>query len=71
MPDEVEKLLTEIRDIQKEHLAEYRRVTERMMEVQTLAMKRQLRSLQIGVGALLFVLIGVALMVLTTWHPGH
>lgn len=64
MPDELEKLLTEIRDLQKDHLAEYRRVTEQMKAVQALAVKRQLRSLQFGVGALVLVLIGVAIMIL-------
>jgi hypothetical protein len=32
--DEIQKLLREIRDTQREHLAEYRHVTQRSLELQ-------------------------------------
>jgi hypothetical protein len=38
---ELRQLLTEIRDTQREHLAEYRRVTERSLELQRRAVARQ------------------------------
>jgi hypothetical protein len=38
------RLLTEIRDLQREHLAEYRRVTERSLEMQERAMQVQASS---------------------------
>jgi CHASE3 domain sensor protein len=38
---EIRQLLTEIRDTQREHLAEYRRVTERSLELQQRAVARQ------------------------------
>jgi len=40
-PEELTKLLTEIRDAQAEHLAEYKRVTERSLELQEKAVARQ------------------------------
>jgi CHASE3 domain sensor protein len=39
--DEVRQLLREIRDAQREQLAEYRRVTERSLELQERAVARQ------------------------------
>ena len=39
--EEVRTLLTEIRDTQREHLAEYRRIAERALAVQEQAVKRQ------------------------------
>jgi CHASE3 domain sensor protein len=39
--DEIRQLLKEIRDTQREHLAEYRRVTERSLELQRRAVARQ------------------------------
>jgi CHASE3 domain sensor protein len=39
--DEVRQLLREIRDVQREQLAEYRRVTERSLELQQRAVARQ------------------------------
>ena len=43
MPDsgETPQLLREIRDLQREHLAEYRRVTQRSLELQQQAVERQ------------------------------
>ncbi len=39
--DETRQLLREIRDAQREQLAEYRRVTERSLELQQRAVTRQ------------------------------
>jgi hypothetical protein len=39
--DETRRLLGEIRDAQREQLAEYRRVTERSLELQQRAVTRQ------------------------------
>ena len=39
--DEIHQLLREIRDSQREQLAEYRRVTERSLELQQRAVTRQ------------------------------
>lgn len=39
--EEVRTLLTEIRDTQREHLAEYRRIAERALAVQEQAVARQ------------------------------
>jgi len=39
--DEIRDLLVEIRDAQREHLAEYRRVTEQSLELQRRAVMRQ------------------------------
>jgi hypothetical protein len=39
--DEVRQLLREIRDAQREQLAEYRRVTEHSLELQKRAVARQ------------------------------
>ena len=40
-PEELTKLLTEIRDAQREQLAEYKRVTGRSLELQEKAVARQ------------------------------
>ena len=39
--DEIRDLLVEIRDAQREHLAEYRKVTEQSLELQRRAVTRQ------------------------------
>jgi len=39
--DEIRQLLRDIRDAQREHLAEYRKVTERSLELQQRAVARQ------------------------------
>jgi len=39
--NEIKELLTEIRDAQREHLAEYKNVTGRSLELQERAVKRQ------------------------------
>lgn len=40
-PDEISEMLSEIRDIQTEHLNEYKRVTQRSLELQERAVERQ------------------------------
>ena len=40
-PDEISELLREIRDIHTEHLNEYKRVTQRSLELQERAVERQ------------------------------
>ena len=39
--DDVRRLLEEIRDTQREHLAEYKRVTQRSLQLQEQAVARQ------------------------------
>ena len=67
------RLLEEIRDAQREHLAEYRRVTERSLELQQRAMARQeqlgglyRRMLLLG-GVLVAGLLGLLLYLLARW----
>ena len=60
------QLLTEIRDSQREHLAEYRRVTQEQLELSRRAVQRQeqngrLYQRVIAVGALVLVALGVYL----------
>ena len=50
-----QKLLEEIRDVQREHLAEYRRVTQQLLELQQRALARQE---QVGLIYKRIVLIG-------------
>ena len=45
--EELRRLLTEIRDIQRDHLAEYRRVTERSLDLQQRAVARQEQMVQV------------------------
>ena len=52
MADEVTQLLTEIRDLQREQIAEYRRVVEQSLELQRLSVARQAKMLRMYVGAL-------------------
>ena len=71
--DEVRQLLREIRDAQREHLAEYRRVTERSLELQQRAVGRQeqlghlyRRLLGVG-GVLVAVLLSLLVYLLVRW----
>jgi hypothetical protein len=50
--DDVARLLTEIRDATREHLAEYRRVTERSLALQEKAVARQEQVSRLYVGVL-------------------
>ena len=59
-PNRIEKLLEEIRDAQRESLAEYKRVTSESLELQKRAVHRQE---QLG-KTYRFALVGSALLVL-------
>jgi len=71
--EDIRRLLTEIRDTQREHLAEYRKVAERSLEMQQSALARhdQVRGAYRRVG--LFVAIAIAallvllVMILMRW----
>ncbi len=73
-PDDLtRKLLEEIRDAQREHLAEYRRVTQQSLELQQRAVARQeqvshiyKRVVLLG-GILVAVLLGLLLYLLVRW----
>jgi hypothetical protein len=66
---EIKELLKEIRDGQKEHLAEYRRVAERSLELQQQAVARQekigkLYKRMVVFGSLLIIFIIVLIVYL-------
>ncbi len=71
--DEIGRLLQEIRDTQREHLAEYRRVTERSLELQQRAVARQeqwghlYRRLLVVGGALVAILLALLVYLLARW----
>src|SRR5262249_9610274 len=71
--DEIRQLLREIRDAQREQLAEYRRVTERSLELQQRAVARQEQIGQfsrraIGMGGILVVaLLALLVYLLARW----
>jgi cytochrome c-type biogenesis protein CcmH/NrfG len=71
--DRTDKLLEEIRDVQREHLAEYRRVTQQSLELQKQALARQeqvrLISKRIVLfgGVLFAVLLSLLLYLLVRW----
>ena len=67
--DEIRQLLREIRDAQREHLAEYRRVAERSLDLQQRAVARQeqfgrFSRRLIGVGGILVVALFTLLVYL-------
>jgi CHASE3 domain sensor protein len=71
--DEIGRLLEEIRDTQREHLAEYRRVTERSLELHQRAVTRQeqfghlyRRILVVG-GGMVAILLVLLLYILAKW----
>jgi hypothetical protein len=73
-PDErLQKVLEEIRDIEREHLSEYRRVTKESLEMQRQAGQRQqslgrIYTRMAGVGAgLIVVLMALLLYLLVRW----
>ena len=73
--DDNKKLLDEIRDAQREHLAEYRRVTQQSLDLQKQAVKRQeqlgelyRRVLVVG-GSVALVLIILLVILLVRWAP--
>jgi hypothetical protein len=68
-----QRLLEEIRDVQSEHLAEYRRVTEQSLDLQRRAVARQEQVSQlytriaILAGALIVGLLSLLLYILVRW----
>ena len=71
--NEIRKLLKDIRDAQREHLAEYRRVTERSLELQQRAVARQeqmgnmYRRLLIVGGGLVAILLVLLVYLVARW----
>ena len=61
--DDDRKILNEIRDLQREHLAEYRKVSEEALQIQRNALARQ--ELIAGVYRRVVVLGGVMVLALT------
>jgi hypothetical protein len=64
---DVIQLLVEIRDLQREHLAEYRRVTQESLELSRRAVARQeqigaLYQRVVAVSVVMFVVLVVALL---------
>ena len=73
--DRTHKVLEEIRDVQREHLAEYRRVTKQSLELQQRAVARQeqfglvyKRVILLG-GVLVATLFALLLYLLARWSP--
>jgi hypothetical protein len=70
---EIRRLLQDIRDAQREHLAEYRRVAERSLEIQQRAVARQeqaarlVRQLVLVGGILATVLLTLLVYILARW----
>jgi len=71
--DEVRQLLREIRDAQREQLAEYRRVTERSLELQQRAVGRQeqfaeiYRRFLVAGGIVVAMLLVLLVYILVRW----
>jgi ferric-dicitrate binding protein FerR (iron transport regulator) len=71
--DEIRGLLQDIRDAQREHLAEYRRVAERSLELQQRAVARQeqigrvYRRLVLAAGILVAPLLCLLVYILVRW----
>jgi len=71
--DEVRQLLREIRDVQREQLAEYRRVTERSLELQQRAVARQeqfgrlYRRITAVTGVVIVFVLVLLIFTLTKW----
>jgi ferric-dicitrate binding protein FerR (iron transport regulator) len=72
--DEIKKLLRDICDAQREHGAEYRRVTERLVELQERAVAQQeqlgrlyRRLVRVG-GGLLAVLLALLLFLVLIYY---
>lgn len=71
--DQIRRLLEEIRDLQRDQLAEYRRVTQQSLELQQRAVDRQqqlgrLYSRVVGLGGgVALVLLALLVYLLTRW----
>lgn len=68
--DDIKELLVEIRDVQREHLAEYRKVTQRSLELQQQAVTRQeqlgslYRRVVVAGGLLILCILVVAVVLM-------
>lgn len=62
--DEIVKLLTEIRDAERDHLLEYQRVTARSLELQQDAVDRQARVIVLYKRVLIFTFFLVAFILI-------
>ena len=64
--EDIKRLLGEIRDVQREHLAEYKRVAQQALDLQTRAVTRQEQFSRIYKGVLVAgtVLVVVVLVVI-------
>jgi hypothetical protein len=71
--DDIRQLLRDIRDAQREQLAEYRRVTERSLELQQRAVGRQeqlgqiYRRLLVAGGTVVAMLLVLLVYILVRW----
>ena len=71
--EEIRQLLQDIRDAQREHLAEYRRVAERSLDLQQRAVARQeqigqiYRRLVLVGGILVAALLALLVYILVRW----
>jgi cytochrome c-type biogenesis protein CcmH/NrfG len=71
--DEIRELLRDIRDAQREQLAEYRRVAERSLELQQRAVARQeqighlSRRVLLGGGIVMVFLLALLVYLLAKW----
>ena len=71
--DDIRQLLREIRDAQREQLAEYRKVTERSLELQQRAVARQeqmgllYRRMVLVGGTLVAALLALLVYLLARW----
>ena len=73
--DDTRRLLEEIRDLQRDHLAEYRRVTQQSLELQKQAVARQeqlggiyRRVVMLG-GSVVVALLILLAFLLVRWAP--
>jgi ferric-dicitrate binding protein FerR (iron transport regulator) len=73
--DRTHELLEQIRDAQREHLAEYRRVTQQSLDLQQRAVERQqelgrlYRRVVLVGGVAVAVLLALLLYLLVRWSP--
>ena len=73
--DDGRRLLEDIRDIQRAHLAEFQRVTHQSLELQRQAVKRQeqlgalYRQVLVVGGAAAVVLLALLIFLLVRWAP--
>ena len=78
--DEVTQLLAEIRDLQREHLDEYKRVAHRVLELQQAGAGRQAGAIRIArrmylfAGVMILAVSALLVYLLVKWSPqlfGH